>query len=191
MLKIATRKAAARGVGGRVTLAHLDLNDLPDNGALAGPFGAVLANFGSLNCVTDRRALAAWLAPRVGSGAHVVLTVMGPLCPWEHVALAITDPANCLRRWRRDGVLFGEGPSTVLRVLYPSPRRLAAEFAPWFDRVRLTGLGVLIPPTRWHDLVERRPSLLRFLGRTERAIAGRWPATWLNDHYVLELRRRG
>lgn len=190
MLEMAASKVAACGLDAKVTIAQLDLNHLPTHLEPASPFDVVLSNFGAINCVAHRRDLAAWIAQRTRPGAYIVLTVMGPFCPWEIAVLAATRPADCLRRWRRKGVDFSPGSNGSVRVFYPSPARLNAEFSPWFERVRLSGLGVLLPPTQWSSLVQRRPRLLAALGWVEQRVAGYWPATWLNDHYVLELRRR-
>ena len=190
MLEVAARKIADNGLEDRISLQLLDLNDLPLRGRFAGPFEAVVSNFGGLNCVVDRRRLADWLAERTQPGAHVILTVMGPFCPWEMAIFGFTRPTQCLRRWRRNGVAGSTGGGATVPVFYPSPSQLTADFGRWFERVKLTGLGVVLPPTQWHSIVETRPRLLDALAGVERVISGHWPATWLNDHYVLEMRRR-
>lgn len=78
MLATAARKAA----DAEITFVQLDLNQLPQT-FTAPLFQGVLSNFGPINCVVDRTALAAWLYQRTAPGAFVALGVMPPLCAWE------------------------------------------------------------------------------------------------------------
>ena len=114
---------------------------------------------------------------------------MGPLCPWEigwH--LAHGQPAPAFRRFRR-GVEAHVGDGATIRVWYPSPRTLAAEFEPYFEVCELVGIGSLLPPSYLSHLVDRRPTLFGRLADADRRIGASWPWTWLNDHYLMVLQR--
>jgi hypothetical protein len=76
-----------------------------------------------------------------------------------------------------------------IAVWYPSPGRLRREFRPWFRHLYSAGIGVLLPPTDFRDLVDRWPRFFGAMADAERRIAGRFPATWLNDHYLTVLER--
>lgn len=192
MLGQAREKVGRSGTADRVTLHQLDL-DAPV--ALAGvepaiTFDGAYSNFGPINCVGDRPALAASLANRVRPGGRVVLVVMGPVCPWEVLAyLPRLRMRSAFRRWRQGGRAVLAAGSTV-RVWYPSPRRLRWDFQPWFGHVETVGIGVLLPPTDFRQLVDRWPRLFAAMAALERRVAGRFPATWLNDHYLMVLERR-
>lgn len=199
MLAVARQKAVAAGVADRVAFTPLDLAAplspspdalLPGHWPLATDhFVGVYSNFGALNCLADRRPLAAALAGWLRPGGRLVLVVMGPCCPWEVVwHLARGEVGTATRRWRGGGrARVGGGATTP--VWYPSPRRLRAEFAPAFRARRMVGLGALLPPTHLGHLVERWPGFSGWLAGLERRLGHRFPLTWLNDHYLVVLER--
>ncbi|MFS8531957.1 class I SAM-dependent methyltransferase [Sphaerobacter thermophilus] len=197
MIAVAREKAADAGVAERVHLAQVDLREHPlslpaswrGSDGIAGAF----SSFGALNCLPDRRRLASTLAAWVRPGGRLVLVLMGPLCPWEigwHLARG--QPRRAVRRLTagRDGTLAHTGGGTSVRVWYPTPRRLRAEFAPAFRHVRTVGIGVLLPPSYLAGLVECQPRAFTRLAALERRIAGRFPWPWLADHYLMVLERR-
>ncbi len=196
MLAVAQRKAAAANLTHLIDFAAIDLAAPAlsiGNCQLAignWQLSAAFSNFGPLNCLPDRRPLAEALAHWLRPGSQVVLVVMGPACPWEigwH--LLHGQPHAAVRRFKGGGEAHVGGGATV-RVWYPSPRTLAAEFAPEFAVRDLLGIGSLLPPSYLSHLVERWPGAFGALARAERRMAHRWPWTWLNDHYLLTLERR-
>jgi SAM-dependent methyltransferase len=190
MLDVTRRKTAAAGMTGRIAALHLDLATPGEAPWGPGTFSGAFSDFGALNCVGDRGPIAAALASWVRPGGYVALVVMGPCCPWELVwHLLHGDPATALRRFRpgRHGHVGGGG---MVRVWYPSPRRLRAELRPWFDHLDTLGIGVLLPPPGAAHVVARWPRFWAGLRGLERRIAARFPFTWLGDHYLAVFRRR-
>ncbi|MCC6613084.1 MAG: class I SAM-dependent methyltransferase [Anaerolineae bacterium] len=195
-----------------VRVEHLDLSDL-------NPYPAeekvdlVFANFGVLNCLSGWQPLAAWLATIVAPGGRAAFGVMPPLCLWEigwHALHGEFDVA--FRRWG-GGTTF-EGKRTTAdakhdvptnhdlpvgtgralsapAIFYPSPGKLARDFAPWFRRTRVEPLGLWLPPSDIYGVIERRPPLLRVLTALDDRI-GRIPAlAAFADHYWIEFERDG
>jgi len=196
MLARAHEKAEGAGVADRVHLLQLDLRQhplsLPASWRGSDCIDGAFSSFGALNCLPDRRALASTLAAWVRPGGRLVLVLMGPLCAWEigwHLIRG--QPRRAIRRLAagRDGTLAHTGGGASVRVWYPTPRRLRAEFAPAFRHVRTVGIGVLLPPSYLAGLVERRPRTFTRLAAIERRIAGRFPWPWLADHYLMVLER--
>lgn len=192
MLGVASAKARAAGLEGRICFRQLDAGRLGDSAdpALAGPFAGAYSNFGALNCLPSRRALGRALAGRIGPGGTLALVVMGPLCPWEvawHLAHGELNTAR--RRWRA-GVTAHVGDGRTLRVWYPSPRALRAELAPDWRLIDLAGVGALLPPTQLSHLAERWPRAFATLALLERRFRRSRPWTWLNDHYLAVFERR-
>jgi SAM-dependent methyltransferase len=192
MLAVARAKAAASGLGERLRWLPLDAGTLgrASDPQLAGPFAGAYSSFGALNCLPERRRLAAALAERVGPGGRLVLVMMGPLCPWEvawHLAHGELNTAR--RRWR-SGVVAHVGDGRTVQVWYPSPRTLRAELAPDWRLVDLAGVGALLPPTQLAHLAERWPRPFTTLALLERRFRRAWPWTWLNDHYLAVFERR-
>lgn len=114
---------------------------------------------------------------------------MGPLCPWEifwHLLHA--RPRTAFRRLGRSVTArLGDGPP--IRVWYPGPGRLRRELEPHFRRLRLAGVGVLVPPPYLEHLARRRPRLVELLGRFDRRHGHRFPAPWLSDHHLSVFER--
>jgi hypothetical protein len=77
-----------------------------------------------------------------------------------------------------------------VRVWYPSPRRLRAEFAPYFRPLATAGVGALLPPSHLAHLAERFPRTFRLLAAAEQRVDEGFPWTWLNDHYLTLFERR-
>jgi SAM-dependent methyltransferase len=203
MLAVAQRKAAAAGVADRIVFEQLDLSAIGERrleiraesiSKLQAPSSALydgaFSNFGALNCLPDRRALAEALARWVRPGGRVVLVVMGPLCPWELAWYLLHGAPRTAFRRLRAGVEAQLGGGATVRVWYPSPRRLRAEFAPGFRHLETTGIGAFLPPSYLDHLVERWPHLFEALAHLDRRFARIVPWTWLNDHYLVVFERR-
>ncbi|MCL4250914.1 MAG: methyltransferase domain-containing protein [Anaerolineae bacterium] len=181
-----------------VRVERLDLQNLNHGGTEfteGREINMVFANFGVLNCLEDWRPLAAWLARRLRPGGRAAFGVMPPLCLWEIGWHALHGEFGvAFRRWQRGGAQFGinhrgteitEGRA----IHYPSPRRLAQDFAPWFRRTHIEPLGLLLPPSDVYGVIEKRPRLLRALVALDDRI-GRNPAlAACADHYWIEFER--
>lgn len=198
MLEVAARKAEAAGVDDRVSVAQLDVADIgywildisdghrpiPSTQYPIPAFDGVFSNFGALNCLPDRRHLAGTLAPYVRRGGYVAVVLMGPLCPWEIGWYLVHGKVRTAFRRFRSGVEAQLDERTTVRVWYPSPRRLRAEFAPYFRHVRTVGIGVLLPPSYLSHFVEKWPRLFDVVAVAEGRLGRVFPGTWLNDHYL-------
>lgn len=189
MIRVARLKIEAAGLADRITTRQLSLQAL-----IAGEFGdqpefdGVYSNFGGLNTINAWRDLAQALAELVKPGGAVVLTPMGPLCPWEIIWHVIhLQPRTALRRFRRSApAKIGDA---VIPVWYPSARRLRRDFAPWFDHLQTESLGLWLPPTYLDHFVDRWPHLFAWLNRLEQSTAG-LSRDW-GDHYIIMFQRRG
>jgi SAM-dependent methyltransferase len=189
MLAVAEEKAARAGVAHHISAAPLDLERAGDAPSFS-PFDGAFSNFGALNCLRDRRALAEALSRWVRPGGRVVLVVMGPVCAWEiGWYLAHGRPGKAFRRLRT-GIRGHIGAGAMVRVWYPSPGRLRAELEPWFRHRETVAVNVLLPPSYLADLMERQSAAFDRLARLERRIAGRFPSPSLADHYLSEFERR-
>ena len=204
MLVATQQKAKQAGVVELVETQQLDLNALASS-FIPQPssFDGVLSNFGALNCVANYQLLITNLYHWTKPHTHLIFVVMGPFCPWEIVwHLAHLQPRQAFRRFARDGALAHVGNNTV-RVFYPSPARLIKLCAPYFKSLRLSGLGVLLPPpyvpSRQYPVVSSQtgsPTLatgdwpLNTLNALERRVDSLWPFNQCGDHYILELERR-
>ncbi len=204
MLEIARHKAEIQGVDDRITFEQHDLASIdpnhpptPRSRIKSGTgshtptqkYDGCFSNFGALNSLPDRRPLAEALARWIRPGGRLVLVVMGPLCPWEWGwYLARGRVRTAFRRFRPGG-LAHVGDGAVMRVWYPSPRRLRTEFGPYFRPLQTTGIGVLLPPTFARGLVDRWPGFFERLAALDRRAGRVFAGAWLNDHYLTIFER--
>ena len=194
MLDIARHKALLQGISKRVTFEHLDLNNLdPNNPPSHTPtqkkYDGAFSNFGAVNALPDCRLLVEALARWIRPGGRLVLVIMGPLCPWEWGwYLAHGRVGTAFRRFRSGG-LAHVGSGAMMRVWYPSPRRVRRELAPYFRHRETVGLGVLLPPTFARSLVDRKPAFFERLAALDRKAGRTLPGSWLNDHYLTVFER--
>ncbi len=192
MLDIARRKAATAGVTEKITFAELDLRLISDEEAafpINAHYDGAFSNFGAINCVPDRHALARILARWIRPGGRLVLVVMGPLCPWEITwFLAHGNLREAMRRLR-SGAPASVGGGAI-PVWYPSARRLERELAPFFRLRKRAGMGSLLPPSGMGGLVDRAPRLFSRLAGIDQRCAESRLSVWLSDHYLLDLERR-
>jgi len=178
------KAAAAARLGDRLRFAHLDAS--APNLTSEEPFDGALANFGVLNCVPNRQQLAQWLEGQLRPGGVLVAVLMGPFCAWETAWYVLRGDLNRARRRARSGGLAQVGDQQ-LPVWYPSPHRLAREFAPHFHLKRQLGVGALLPPSYLARLVDRWPRLFETLKHLEPGM----PLTpWWADHYLMVFERR-
>ena len=182
MLAVAQAKVREAGLTDRVQFAQADAAHVSLNGACDG----VLADFGVLNCVEDRRGLGRRLGKWLRPGASLVAVVMGPLCLWEVGWYALHgDLGRAARRWRPGGL--AQVGNASLPVWYPSPSRLRADLAGSFQLKSLVGLGTLLPPSYLAHLVDRWPTLFLRVAEYDARVPG---SPWLADHYVAVFERR-
>jgi ubiquinone/menaquinone biosynthesis C-methylase UbiE len=195
MLEVARRKAEMAGLADHISFAQLDLGDIGGNGVPTAlidsvPLAGAYSNFGPLNCLPNRSALASNLARVIRPGGVVIAVVMGPLCSWETLWYALhAHPRTAVRRFR-SGVRSQVGDG-VVRVWYPSPRTLRAEFAADFEHVKTVGVGIVLPPSDLGHLIPKAPQIFAAANALDERLRAHRPFTWLNDHYLAVFRRRG
>lgn len=186
MLAIAHAKNRALPVAFR----PLDLNDLPASPLSDTPFDAVFSNFGAINCVSDRRALARFISAHLKPAGLAVIVTMTRTCPieiaWHMLHLR---PRQALRRFW-GGRMVEVGGGGALRVWYPSHRQLCREFADAGLRLeRIVGIGVVLPPTYLASIVAAHPRFWGVMRRLEHRLAPLFPFNRLNDHTLMIFRK--
>jgi hypothetical protein len=153
-------------------------------------FSGVFANFGVLNCLSDLRPIATWLAERVQPGGIAAFGVMSPLCLWELAWHGLHgDLRTATRRLRKTTTFTPDRASEAIPIAYPSIRHLTRHFAPHFKRVHVEGIGLFLPPSDVYGVLEKRPRLLKTLTRLERRFAPLPLLASFADHYWIELVR--
>lgn len=146
-------------------------------------FNGVLANFGVLNCVHDLHAVASSLDRYLSPGAPALLTIMGPLVPWEWIWYFLKGkPGKALRRFRKAGV-----PWRGITIWYPSIQKARAAFSSYFITSRVSALGTFLPPSYAEAWAKAHPGLIQRFDRLEKRWISSPLVTHFADHYLLEL----
>ncbi len=179
-----------------ITLSQLDLRKLNQQTAINGSaqFTGAFANFGVLNCLDDWQSLAKWLAERIQIGGIVGFGVMAPYCIWEVLWHGLHGNfSTATRRLRKTSMFQPESTAETMiesiNIVYPTIRRLTQDFSPFFERVYVRPIGLVLPPSDVFGVIEKRPRLLKRLLQTE-ATVGKWRKLALfADHYWIEFRR--
>ncbi len=184
MLRVAAEKAKRLGCERRIDFRCIPMERL--GAELAGErFDGTWSNFGAINCVPALDVVAASVAALLEPGAPLAWVVMGRHVPWEWAwFLARGDRTKAFRREQDGGTLW-----RGTRIVYPTPAELTRTLAPHFATTRRAPLGLVLPPSYAAAWLERRPRLLAWLVRIERAAQRCQPLAALADHYVLEARR--
>lgn len=171
-----------------VTTKQLDLNHLPDD--FQGTYDGVLSNFGVLNCATDLRELADWLAQRTKSGAVIGFAIMSPYCAWEFVWHALHWEWDIALRRLHGSTFQPEGTHKEIKIDYPTVRRITQAFSEHFERITVKPLGLLLPPSGLFDVIQKRPRLMKVATRFENAIENINALAMFADHYWIEFKRK-
>jgi SAM-dependent methyltransferase len=179
-----------RGLGSGVEFLQLDLNNLPPTPLDTTPFDAVFSNFGVINCVENRVAVAQFIHDHLAENGVAVIVTMTRTCPIEIVwHLLHLHPKQAIRRFF-GGRLVNVGNGGALRVWYPTHRALRKDFARAGLRLeRMVGIGVVLPPSYLAPLVARYPRFWGWMRGIEKRLARLPVFNRLNDHTLMVFRK--
>jgi SAM-dependent methyltransferase len=175
-----------------ITFVNLDLRSLSSENAKfkTDKYSGVFSNFGPLNCLDDWQPLAAWLSERVKPGGIVGLGVMSPLCVWEPLWHGIHgDFKTATRRWRKSTTFQVDDTTEPIIVRYPTIRRMTRDFAPFFKRTYVQGIGLFLPPSDVFGVIEKHPRLMEMLMNLESRFTRYQFLAPFADHYWIEFER--
>ena len=194
MLCEVERKRQKHDLGAFIETRRVDFNDVSSRRTFFRSIqvDAVLSNFGALNCANDLTALAADMRLCLPIGGCFLAVVMSRLYPTEIVYHLWK------RRWQRAFQRLERGPievdvaGTKVPVRYYHPVEFCESFSPWFRRLHVTALGVLLPPPYLSERASREGidlEWLEWLDKAERRWGHRWPLRALGDHFLAVLER--
>jgi len=130
-------------------------------------FDGALSNFGVLNCIEDLTTTARALGALIRPKGYLAICTIGRFCGWE-----MLSPKRAFRRL----------PGRAGDVYYPRVRQLRTTFAPNFDLLHWTGIGMLVPPS----YIKLPARVVRVLERMDRIA----PLRFCADHRLLVFRRK-
>jgi hypothetical protein len=104
---------------------------------------------------------------------------------WHGVHL---DFRTATRRLRKS-TPFKLADSSQIDIYYPTPRRITRDFAPYFKRTYIEGLGIILPTSDAYGVVEKRARLLRVMQGMDGYVSRVKALAVLADHYWIEFER--
>jgi SAM-dependent methyltransferase len=154
----------------------------------SGPFDGVLSNFSGLNCVRDLRRTAQLLAELLRPGAPLLLCFSTRYCFWElSYYLLQNDSEKAFRRCR--GLAQARVGNVEFPVFYPTLTALRKTFAPEFNLISVTGVGIAVPPSYMEVWIAQHPRLLNSFKKLDSVVC-RWPLIrTFGDHMLLHMEK--
>lgn len=187
MISRAIARANATHIRDRIDWHQLGAQELD---RLDGRFDTAYSNFGALNCVPDLRLVVRECARLLTARGHLVLTVIGRLCPWElgYYLLQGRGHRACVR-FARAMVAVNLNQLCVW-VRYYTPRQFYRYFARQFELLHTQALSLWVPPPYLASWYERHARLGRALGWLDDHTGGLPLLRNAGDHFLMVLRKR-
>jgi SAM-dependent methyltransferase len=156
------------------------------------PFDGIISNFGALNCVPSLVPLRVVASTALKPGGAMLLCLMGRTCATETIYFALTGRRELMRRRS----VLGPVPVPVAGVPVPTYYHRTSDvtkaLGPDFTLVRLTGIGVTIPPPYFEQRWRTLPAFVRAPLAVVDSTVASWPAfNRLGDHALLHLVKNG
>lgn len=151
-------------------------------------FDGVFSNFSGLNCVADLSNVARQLAVLIRPGAELALVFSTRFSLWEFVWYALRGEfSKATRRW--SGHVASSINSRPVDVWYPRVPRIRRAFAPHFQFVSVTGIGVSIPPSYVESWAQEHRRAFSALTSVDHWINHLPCLRVAGDHMLLRFRR--
>ncbi len=151
-------------------------------------FDGVFSNFSGLNCVSDLALVAASFSELVKAGGPLLLCFSTRICLTEIVYyLSIGRFHKAFRRIKGRSETRIDGSSFT--VFYPTVKEIQRHFAPAFNLVSYTGIGVAIPPSYLEPFARKNPTFFGLLIRLENLLSDLPLLRTTGDHVLLRFER--
>jgi SAM-dependent methyltransferase len=155
------------------------------------PFDGIVSNFGALNCVACLWPLREVASTILKPGGALLLGIMGRACAAEAIYFALTGRRELIQRRSADGPVAVPVAGVPVPTYYHRPNDVAAVLGSDYTLVRVTGIGVTIPPPYLEPRWQRLPAFVRApLAAVDSTIASCPPFNRLGDHTLLQFVKR-
>jgi SAM-dependent methyltransferase len=192
MLAVVRAKAAREGLSERLRTVKLRARDLATMAAQLGTGGleGAYSTYGALNCEPDLRPVAEAFGALLPAGAPLVLGVYNRWCAFELVGYTLSWQGRRALGRRSNPVRVGASRFCIDVYAY-SVADVEQLFRPAFERTRLEGVPVLLPPSDLTSYAERFSGHFDQLASLDAWAGEHWPWNNLGDHFLATYRRRG
>lgn len=190
MVAVAAEKAKKRGQS--IKTLHCSIEEVASR--LEGEqFDLIFSNFGGFNGLNREsgwpatiRGLQQLLKP----DGKVVLVIMSRFCLWESWYFFLKLKwGSMFRRSTKKAVKVSLGPDEFFDTWYYSPRDLKNLLKADFNKKKTRPIGFFIPPSYLEPFFQKRPRLLGFLARWERAWGNAGFLSAWSDHFYVEFEK--
>lgn len=184
MLEMARHKACRFDFGSRIDFRRVPMEKLAAEFD-GQSFDAIFSNFGVLNCAQDIARVMTEIAGLARCGAPLVCVIMGRYVPWEWIWFAARLKWHkALRRLSRDGT-----PWRGMRIRYPTASAIRRSLEPYFEKIEVSPLGFVLPPSYASGWLESSDRTFRALAWIERSVHRYSILSDFSDHYIVIARR--
>lgn len=187
MIEVATEKKLRRAPTVPVhfvTLPNEHIGKLSPNRL----FDGVFSNFSGLNCVPDLSNVARQLAAIVRPGGELALVLSTRFSLWEFFWYSLRGEfAKATRRW--NGHVASAISGKPVDVWYPRVPQIRRAFGPHFQFVRVSGIGVAVPPSYVESWAQQHRQAFSALTGIDNWINHLPCLRVAGDHMLLRFRR--
>lgn len=182
MLKVAKKKSFEE----KIVFQKLDLNQIEEFSP-GNKFDLIFSNFGGLNCIDSdmlklvQQKVSSLLEP---NGSFIAI-IMPQFCLWESMYFFLK------LRWqetfrRKKRYAIANVSEEKVKTFYYSPAKFEKLGKGFLKRELLKPIGLFVPPSYLENFFRKRPAILSWLYKLEKALARfSWQA-YISDHYYIQ-----
>lgn len=180
MLDAAQNKSRAYIGGKNIRFVKSDIEGFLNNNSTE--FNLVISNFDAVNYIEDIPAFSNSTACALKPGGSLIVTVLNKVCLSEFFYSVMT-----LRLSRAYWALVNRNKYLVNGLGLRSPGEMKKLMAENFTPVRVTGVGIFIPPHNLEGMYGKISFLLPALLQAEKLVRRNRLFCKFSDHYIIEM----
>ena len=190
MTDLVRAKAAAKGIGDKVTAVTVRAGKIAEIGAAMGnrKIRVAYSFNGALNCEPDLKSFVSQLHSLLAPSGYFVCSVRNTTCASEMVSHGLVLQFSKATPRRSQPTMVSVGGVDIPSTYY-SPSDFKSHFEPYFSCVGAMGLPSLIPPAYLNDYYLKFRNVSSVLERLEPLLSGVPPFNRLGDQTLFVFRR--
>ena len=184
--KISVQQCSFTSISNAIIAADETTHNAERSRSAEKKFDHIFSDFGGLNCVKEIEQVISQFKNLLNREGTVTLVIMPPVCPWEILLAFKRNFKTAFRRFKKNGTDSKvEGIHFI--TYYFSPSRLIKAYGKDYRKLSLKGLACFTPPPYLENFPKRFPTLLSFLNRLDKKMAGVFPFNRCGDHFILTM----
>jgi SAM-dependent methyltransferase len=191
MVDLLTKRAAAKGLRGRLEATRLAAGDIAEAKGLL-PEGRVRVAYsfnGALNCEPRLDEFVGALSGMIVPGGYFVTSIRNTLCLTEILAYGAIFRYSEMVKRKVQPMMVSVGGADIPSTYY-SVGDFVSHFRKWFEADRIIGLPSLVPPAYMNDYYVRARQILKVVEGADRVLGTRFPLNRLGDQTLFVFKRK-